>query len=99
MSFLTRSFFKLLNKDSATALCQQFPFRLMLGSRRFVRQKRRHASLPYCVPWSECDVRWLPIARSRTQYHFRDLPDHDDALPFQARRGVQRLAAKRPLAT
>ena len=29
------------------------PRLLMLGSRRFVRQKRLHASLPYWLPWSE----------------------------------------------
>ena len=29
---LIRSFFKLLKKDSATALSQQFPLRLMLGT-------------------------------------------------------------------
>jgi hypothetical protein len=29
-----RSFFKLLKNDSATALSQQLPFRLMLGSSR-----------------------------------------------------------------
>lgn len=38
--------FKLLKNDSATALSQQLPFRLMLGSSRLDRQKRRHASLP-----------------------------------------------------
>ena len=31
--FLIRSFFKLLKKDSATALSQQFPFRFMFGSK------------------------------------------------------------------
>jgi hypothetical protein len=44
--FLIRSFFRLLKKDSATALSQQFPRLLMLGSRPFVRQKRRQSSLP-----------------------------------------------------
>ena len=44
--FLIRSFFELLKKDSTTALSQQLPFRLILGSRRFERQNRRHASLP-----------------------------------------------------
>ena len=48
--FLDPLFFRLLKKDSATALSQQLPFRLMLGSRRFERQNRRQASLPYCVP-------------------------------------------------
>ena len=32
------------------ALSQQLAFRLMLGSRWFERQKRRHPSLPRCVP-------------------------------------------------
>jgi hypothetical protein len=32
MCRLIRSFFKLLKKDSATALSQQFPRRLMLGT-------------------------------------------------------------------
>lgn len=52
-SFLMRSVFRLPKKNSATALSQQFPRRLMLGSRRFARQKRCHVSLPFCVPWSE----------------------------------------------
>jgi len=50
MRSLIRSFLKLLKKDAATALSQQLPFRLMLGSRRLERQKRRHASLPKWVP-------------------------------------------------
>src|SRR2546428_2748038 len=54
MRWRTRSFFRLLKKDSATALSQQLPRRLMLGSRLLERQKRRQSSLPYCVPWSEC---------------------------------------------
>ena len=33
-----RSFFKLLKKDSATALSQQLPLRLMLGSRSLVQR-------------------------------------------------------------
>lgn len=45
-----RSFFKLLKNDTATALSQQVPLRLMLGSRWLDRQNRRQASLPYCVP-------------------------------------------------
>jgi len=53
MCFLIYCFFKLLKKDSATALSKQLPFRLMLGSSRLDVQKRFHASLPYCVPWSE----------------------------------------------
>lgn len=36
--------------DSATALSQQLPFRLMLGLRWFDLQNRFHASQPYCVP-------------------------------------------------
>jgi hypothetical protein len=42
--------FRLEKKDSATALSQQFPRRLMLGRRPFERQKRRQSSLPYCDP-------------------------------------------------
>jgi hypothetical protein len=34
----------------ATAWSQQLPFRLMLGCRRWLRQNRRQASLPNCVP-------------------------------------------------
>jgi hypothetical protein len=45
--FLDSFFLQLLKKDSATALSQQFPRRLMLGSSRFVRQKRRQSSLQY----------------------------------------------------
>src|SRR6185437_12654756 len=45
--FLMRSFFKLLKNDSATALSQQLPRRLILGSSRLVRQKRRQSSLLY----------------------------------------------------
>jgi hypothetical protein len=48
--FLVRSFFKLQKNDSAAALTQQFAFRLMLGSRRWDRQNRRHASLPNGTP-------------------------------------------------
>jgi hypothetical protein len=48
--FLDPLLFKLLKNDSATALSQQLPFRLMLGSRRFDRQNRRQASLAYWVP-------------------------------------------------
>jgi len=43
--FLDPLFLKLLKNDSATALSQQLPFRLILGSRWFERQN--HASLPY----------------------------------------------------
>jgi hypothetical protein len=39
-------FFKLPKKDLATALSQQLPFRLMLGSSRCERHNRRHASEP-----------------------------------------------------
>ena len=45
--FLDPLFLKLLKNDSATALSLQLPFRLILGSRWFERQNRRHASLPY----------------------------------------------------
>ena len=34
-------------KDSATALFQQLPLRLMLGSSQFFRQNRCQSSLPY----------------------------------------------------
>ncbi len=44
------SYLKLLKNDSATALSQQLPFLVILGSRRFERQNRRHASLPNWVP-------------------------------------------------
>ncbi len=50
MRFLIRSLFKLLKNDMATALSRQLPRRLMLGSRWYARQKRRHASLPNCEP-------------------------------------------------
>ncbi len=50
MRLRTRSFFKLLKKDSATALSQQLPRRLMLGSSWFARQKRTQSSLPYWEP-------------------------------------------------
>src|SRR4029453_9406027 len=61
MCFLIRSFFRLLKKDSATALSQQLPLRLILGSRRFVRQNRRHASLPNWVVDTEfCDQTIAP---------------------------------------
>ncbi len=40
VAFFIRSFFKLLKNDSATALSQQLPRRLMLGSRLWSRQKR-----------------------------------------------------------
>ena len=43
-------FFRLLKKDSATALSQQLPRRLNMGRRLFVWQNRRQSSLPYCVP-------------------------------------------------
>jgi len=38
--FLDPFLLQAAEKDSATALSQQFPFRLMLGSSRFVRQRR-----------------------------------------------------------
>jgi hypothetical protein len=41
MRFLIRSFFRLAKKDSATALSQQFPRLLMLGSSRLVREISR----------------------------------------------------------
>jgi len=50
------SFFILLKNDSATALSQQLPRRLMLGCRQCARQKRCQSSLPYCEPWTECPV-------------------------------------------
>jgi hypothetical protein len=42
-------FFRLPKNASATALSQQLPFRLILGSRRFERQNRRRASQPNWV--------------------------------------------------
>jgi len=51
--FRILSFFKLLKNDSATALSQQFPLRLMLASRLWALQKRIQSSLPYWEPWSE----------------------------------------------
>ena len=36
-----------LKNDSATALSQQFPRRLMLGARLLARQNRCQSSLPY----------------------------------------------------
>lgn len=44
-----RSFFRLLKNDSATALSQQLPRRLMLGSNWLALQNRRHASLSAAV--------------------------------------------------
>ena len=45
--FLTRSFFSELKNDSATALFQQLPRRLMLGGRLLPRQNRCQLSLPH----------------------------------------------------
>jgi len=52
MRFLIRSFFSELKNDSATALSQQLPRRLMLGARLLARQKRCQSSLPYWLPWT-----------------------------------------------
>ena len=49
---LMRSFFSELKNDSATALSQQLPRRLMLGTRLLARQKRCQSSLPYWLPWT-----------------------------------------------
>jgi len=49
-AFLYPLLFKLLKKDSATALSQQFARLLTPGSRRLSLRKRRHASLPYWEP-------------------------------------------------
>jgi hypothetical protein len=43
--FLMRSFFSELKNDSATALSQQLPRRLMLGTRLLARQKGDAANL------------------------------------------------------
>lgn len=51
-----RSFFRLLKVDSATALSQQLPRRLMLGCRLCSRQKRLKSSLPYWLAWSACTM-------------------------------------------
>ena len=45
--FLDPLFLQAAEKRLGDALSQQLPFRLILGSRRFERQNRRHASLPY----------------------------------------------------
>ena len=45
MRLQIRSCFRLLVKDLATALSEQFPLRLMLGSRLFASQKRFQTSL------------------------------------------------------
>jgi hypothetical protein len=45
--FLMRSFLSELKNDSATALSQQLPRRLMLGTRLLARQNRCQSSLPY----------------------------------------------------
>lgn len=58
--------FKLLKKDSATALSQQFPRRLMLRLSPCARQNRRQPPLPYWLPWSECTrTDCLGLRRSR----------------------------------
>jgi hypothetical protein len=49
-------FFKELKNDSATALSQQLPRRLMLGSSLFASQNRFQSSLPYWLPWSEWTI-------------------------------------------
>ena len=46
-ALLDALFFRLEKKDSATALSQQLPRRLMLGVRPFVLQNRSQSSLPY----------------------------------------------------
>lgn len=46
-AFADAFLFKLLKNDSATALYQQLPRRLILGSRLWAWQKRRKSSLPY----------------------------------------------------
>jgi hypothetical protein len=43
-----------LKNDSATALSQQLPRRLMLGARLLARQKRCQSSLPYWLPPDRC---------------------------------------------
>lgn len=50
--FLMRSFLSELKNDSATALSQQLPRRIILGARLLTRQNRRQSSLPYWLPWS-----------------------------------------------
>jgi len=46
--FASRSFVLLLKRDSAAAVSQQLPFRLMLGSQWFRRADRRHRSCSNC---------------------------------------------------
>ncbi len=43
-------FFSELKNDSATALFQQLPRRLILGARLLARQNRCQSSLPYWLP-------------------------------------------------
>lgn len=54
---LILSFLNELKNDSATALSQQLPRRLMLGFRPWSRMNLRQSSLSYCDPWSEWIVK------------------------------------------
>ena len=49
-AFTNPLFFQAAKKDSATALSQQFPRRLMLGCKLWARQNRFQSLLPYCEP-------------------------------------------------
>lgn len=59
-------FFSELKNDSATALSQQLPRRLILRARLLARQKRCQSSLPYLLPWSECTMTSLSGLRRHT---------------------------------
>lgn len=59
-------FFSELKNDSATALSQQLPRRLILGARLLARQNRCQSSLPYWLPWSECTMTSLSGLRRQT---------------------------------
>lgn len=85
-AFWMRSFFRLLKKDSATALSQQLPRLLMLVSSEWAAQNRLKSSLPYWLPWSECTrtrpsglrrrtaMRRASSASSRLSVSFMDQP-------------------------
>ena len=60
------SFLRLLKKLSATALSQQFPRRLMLGSMLSCFSSLAKLRLLYCEPWSECS--FTTVFGLRRQY-------------------------------
>ncbi|ESN04440.1 hypothetical protein L378_01709 [Klebsiella pneumoniae MGH 32] len=80
--FLMRFFFSELKNDSATALSQQLPRRLILGARLLARQNLCLSSLPYWLPWLLCTTTLSVGLRRQTAINNASRASSRDSVGF-----------------